>query len=237
MFEYLFGHGQIVPMLTIAAALAATLFAQTRTLPAQNVLAAAALMYVISAVIQTIGGRLGFPFGPFFYTENLGPTLLYLVPWPVPMIWLIAIFNSRGVARLILRPWRDLPNYGFVSLALTCVLAVVFDFNLEPCAARTEHLWIWQTQKPFLAWYGAPLVNFAAWAAVTLLLVAVVTPWLIIKKPVTNPPPDYPPLALWLITTLLLTTANASHHLWAAVLFGLLTAGTITAFALRNSRR
>jgi putative membrane protein len=237
MFEYLFGRGQIVPLLAIAVALVATLIAQMRTLPVQNVLAAGALIYGISTVIQTIGEKLGFPFGPFFYTENLGPTLLYLVPWPVPMIWLIAIFNSRGVARLILRPWRDLPNYGFASLALTCVLTVVFDFNLEPYAARTEHFWIWKTQKPFLAWYGAPLVNFAAWAAVTLLLVAIVTPWLIIKKPMTNPPPDYPPLVLWLITTLLLTTANAAHQHWAAVVFGLVTITAITILAFRNSRR
>ncbi len=236
MLDYLFGRGQISAILLVALALAASLFALGRTLPAQNVFAAAGLIALISGLIETLGTKTGIPFGPFFYTENLGPAPFHLLPWPVPAIWIIAILNSRGTARLILRPWRELPNYGIYSLALTCLLVVIFDANLEPWAARTNHFWIWQTPKSVPAWYGAPWINFPAWATVTLLILGFATPWLINKKPVTDPPPDYPPLILWLTVNFLLTAANAAHHLWLATIFGLTTTTFIAFIAIRNSR-
>jgi uncharacterized membrane protein len=237
MLEYFPGHGAAFPIFIICVALVATFFAMTRILPAQNVFAALGLIAAFTALIQTVGEKLGVPFGPFFYTENLGPPIFYLVPWPVIAVWIVAILNSRGTAALILRPWRDAPKYGFMSLTLTAALTVIFDAALEPYAARTHHFWVWQTQKPFLAWYGAPWVNFASRFAVTLILVACATPWLIGKKPVANPPPNYFPLAIWIILTLLLTAANSANELLPAAIFGLLATVAVAAFAWRNSRR
>jgi hypothetical protein len=52
----------------------------------------------------------------------------------MPFIWAVAVLNSRGVARLILRPWRKTTKYGLWVIGLACVLTVIFDFNLEPFA-------------------------------------------------------------------------------------------------------
>ena len=235
MLAYSFNHQQIALLLILVAALVATLLAMIRNLPAQNVIPAALLIVFISGVIETLGVKTGIPFGPFFYTETLGPQLFHLLPWPVPVIWVVVILNSRGVARLILRPWRKLPNYGYWSIGLTCLLVVLCDASLEPFA-RVNHYWIWQTSKKIPAWYGAPWVNFVAWGTVTLLILGFITPWLINKKPVSRPPPDYLPLIIWLLLTLLLTIGNAAQQFWWAAGFGLATAIITTVFAWRNSR-
>src|ERR1700744_4486513 len=137
MQEFIFGQGDVIAILVVVVALVSTLFALGRNLAAQNVAVVAFLIALISAIIETIGAKTGVPFGPFFYTENFGPLLFRLLPWPVPALWVTMVLSSRGMARLILRPWREKPNYGIYSLALTCLLAVIVDANREPFAART----------------------------------------------------------------------------------------------------
>jgi len=68
----------------------------------------------------------------------------------------VTILNSRGVARLILRPWRKTRRYGFWLIGLTAALALVFDLGLEPFATRVKSYWLWSPTKLGLSWYGAP---------------------------------------------------------------------------------
>lgn len=207
-----------------------------RTLPAQNVLLAATLIAVISGIVETINAKTGIPFGPLVYTDNLGPELFGALPWPIPLIWVVVILNSRGVARLILRPWRKMGKYGFWVIGLTSLLSVILDLGLEPFASRVNHYWIWHVPGNVLAWYNAPWVNFVSWATTTLLILAFTTPWLINKKHIKNAPPDYHPLILWLLLNLLLATGNAAHHLWLATGFTIVASVIATIFAWRGAR-
>ena len=195
-------HSQILPVVLLLFAVATTLLTLARTLPAQNVISIAAIIALLSGIMQSIGATLGTPFGHYFYTQNAGPRLFHVLPLAVPLIWIVAILNSRGVARLILRPWRESPNIGLWTLGLTCLLAVLFDAALEPYAA-INHYWVWQTPKIVPAWHGVPWTNFFGWAVTTLLIVTCATPWLINKKRVPEPP-DYYPLIIWLLLILFL---------------------------------
>jgi putative membrane protein len=233
MLDFCLSH---LPALILLAFLAATVFATARTLPAQNVLAAVFLIALVSGIVETIGTKTGIPFGRFVYTENMGRLLFRTLPWPVPLVWVVVILNSRGAARLILRPWRDASHYGYWTSGVTCLLAVFFDAALEPFAHANRY-WFWKNSETVPAWYGAPWMNFAAWAAVSLLILVLVLPWLINKKSGQQSPPDFSPLVLWLLLILLLTAANAASQCWFAAGFSL-TGGTIVAFAaIRNSRR
>ncbi len=217
-------------------ALATTLTAMARSLPVQNVLLASVLIAVISAIVEAIGAKTGIPFGPLIYTDNLGPQLFGILPWPIPLIWTVIILNSRGVARLILRPWRKIGKYGFWMIGLTCLLSVILDFGLEPFATQVNHYWIWHAPATVPTWHTAPWVNFVSWTTTTLLILAFTTPWLINKRHIKNAPPDYHPLIVWLLLNVLLVAGNATHHFWWAVGFSLLAATVVTVFAWRGAR-
>jgi uncharacterized membrane protein len=205
-------------------------------LPGQNVILAALGIAFIAGGVQTIGALTAIPFGPFVYTERMGQELFHPLPWSAPVLWIVVLLASRGVARLCLRPWRKTRTYGFRLIGLTAFFAVLFDFGLEPWATAVRHFWIWKPTKIPLAWYGAPCVNFVGWALTALLILAFVTPALINKKPVKQHPPDYHPLVVWVLLNLLLLAGAATSGLWAAAVVVLAETVVAGVFAVRGGR-
>ena len=94
----------------LALAAAASVAILARNLPLQSVLFAAFITALIGGAAHGLSARTGLPFGPVSFGEMSGPQLFNCVPWTLPLIWVVAIFNSRGVARLMLRPWRKVKN-------------------------------------------------------------------------------------------------------------------------------
>src|ERR1019366_3401708 len=145
-------------------------------LPGQNVMLASIIIAFIAGAVQTLGALTAMPFGPYVYTDYIGQQLFYPLPWAVPMVWIAFLLSSRGVARLMLRPWRNSPSYGFKLIGLTALLVVLLDVGLEPFARRVKHYWFWNPTKLRLEWYSTPGVNFMGWAITALLILAFATP-------------------------------------------------------------
>jgi uncharacterized membrane protein len=222
--------------LLLGLAAATTLLSLTRQLPGQNVLLVSLLILIAAGSAESLNALAGIPFGPCVFGERIGRQLFYVVPWPVPLIWLVCLLNSRGVARLILSPRRQSRNYGWWLLVVAVLLTVLLDFGLQPFAAKVQHYWSWKPTKLPTDWYGAPWVNFLGRGVTTLVILVFVTPALLNKKPV-KPPPDYYPLAVWSSLNALFFTGAVMHHLWeAAVLVGL-GALLTSALALRGGTR
>lgn len=213
---------------------ATTLTSLARQLPAQNVMLASVIIVLIAGTVQTLGAITAIPFGPYFYLPPIGQPIFEPLPWAVPIIWIIAILCARGIGRLILRPWRKTHSYGFWLMGITATLVVLFDLSLEPFATQVGRLWFWNPTRAGLYWYRTPWVNFLGWAATTLLILALITPSLINKKPVKHPP-DYHPLIVWLLVNGLFATGAATHHLWAAVAVTVAQSLAVTIFALRGA--
>jgi uncharacterized membrane protein len=230
----LFANARWPDGLLLVFAAAATLASLTAQLPGQNVILASMIIAVMSGAVASLGALTGIPFGPYSYESNIGQLLFYPLPWAVPVLWLIAILNSRGVARLILRPWRKSRTYGFRVIGLAVLLVALFDFCLEPFATAVKHYWAWSPTKLPLDWYGAPVVNFLGWAVSALLILAFVTPSLINKQPVKHPP-DYYPLVIWGGVSLIFLTGAATRHLWPAASVTLAQMILVTTFALRGA--
>ena len=143
--------------------------------------------------------------------------------------------NGRGIARLIMRPWRKTNYYGFWVIGLTCLLAVLFDLSMEPFAVYVKSYWIWLTPKTVPAWYTAPWVNFLGWFVTALALLTFAMPWLINKQPIKQPT-DYQPLFLWLMASAWVTIGNALHGLWPAVVVSVAGNLLMALFAIRGAR-
>jgi uncharacterized membrane protein len=220
-------------MLALAAAASIAILA--RNLPLQSVLFAAFITAIIGGAAQGLSARTGLPFGPLSFGEQSGPQLFNCVPWTVPLIWIVVVFNSRGVARLVLRPWRKVKNYGFLLMSLTALLAFIFDFALEPFA-RMKHLWLWQPTKISVTWFGASPLSFLGWIFVTGLILAVIMPYLIRKQPGNPTAPDYAPLVLWLGAIMLFGINAAEAQRWSVVSADAIIAALVTVACWRGAK-
>jgi uncharacterized membrane protein len=221
--------------LFMVLAAATTFGALARRLPLQNVLWSGALIATLATIIETVSVTTGIPFGPHIFTDRLGAKIFDILPWSIPLAWFVVVVNCRGVARLIMRPWRKTNYYGFWVIGLTCLLAVLLDFNLEPYATHVRHYWSWQTAGAVLNWYSAPWVNFLGIFVTVLSILAFTTPWLINKLPMKYPT-DYHPLIMWQALNLYFSTANALHQTWPALAVGLISAVLVLGFTVRGAR-
>jgi uncharacterized membrane protein len=223
-------------MLVITTAIA-TLTSLSRQLAGQNVLLAATIVGVLGGTAHAVGVITGIPFGPFAYSSSAGPKLFDTLAWSMPAVWIIILFNARGVARLMLKPWRKTKHYGFWVIGVAGALVVLFDLALEPFATRVNGYWLWLPTKFPWTWNGMPLINSLGWALVALLIFAFATPALINKHSRSRKlPPDFHPLIVWDLLLALFGTAAALHQLWSAVALCVVTAVVSTVFAIRGAR-
>jgi len=229
-------HGWPEALLVVTVTIT-TLASLTRQLPAQNVLLAAVIIGVVGAVAHGVGAVTAIPFGPFVFSDNMGPKFFKTLAWPMPALWIIIILNSRGVARLILRPWRKLKNYGFWLIGITTVLVLLFDLALEPFASQSARYWFWMPTTFPVTWQGMPLTNSLGWLLISLLILAFSTPPLINKQSRSRKTvPDFQPLIIWLLALGLFATGAIMQQLWLATGFCVVTGIVTTVFALRGAR-
>jgi uncharacterized membrane protein len=205
-----------------------TLAALARQLPSQNVLLAAGIIALIGGAAHWLGAKSGIPFGSFSF-------LFDKLPWAMPLLWVVAVLNSRGVARLILRPWRKIRSYGFWLIGLTALFTMLFDCALEPFATH-RHYWLWTSAGYSLTPQGAPVSNSVGWFIVTLLMLAFATPVMVNKQLSKRSAPDFHPLAVWLGGVLLFAIGAAINGLWPAVAVDAVIGIIATIFAVRGGR-
>jgi uncharacterized membrane protein len=221
----------------IALAAVASIAALQRQLPLQNVLLAAAITALVGGAAHGLSANpnLSIPFGPLIFNPDTGAKIFNSVPWIIPLLWIVAIFSARGVARLILRPWRKTKNYGWWLIGVTAVLAVAFDLALEPYA-QVKHFWRWQPTKISATWCGASPLNFLGWIFISLLILAFATPSLIKKQPGSSSAPDFHPLFVWLGALLLFAVGAAGAGFWWPVGVDAAIAVITVVFAVRGAR-
>jgi uncharacterized membrane protein len=219
----------------IVVATAGTMAALWRRLPLQNVLMATGGIVLIGGGFSALGAKYGLPFGPFVFGSGSGPLLFKTLAWAMPLIWVVIVLNSRGMARLMLRPWRKNKSYGYRVIGLSAVLVLLFDLALEPFAFHVKHLWLWEPMKLPLTWQGAPIICFVAWGLITLLILLFITPALIVKKPRSKSGPELHPLCLWLGAVALYAIGCAAVGIWAAVIVDAVIGIGAAIFAIRGA--
>lgn len=203
----------------IVVATMAGIFAACRQLPLQNVLVASGFAALIGGVAHVLSANpnLAMPFGQLTFTPNAGGKIFNSLPWTVPLLWIFAVLNSRGVARLILRPWRKQKNYGFILIGVTAVLVTGFDLALEPFAAHVKHFWLWQPTKFPWTWHGASPLNFVGWFFVTVLILAFATPSLMKKIPGSSGGTEFVSASLWFGAVTLFAVGAALAGFWTVM--------------------
>ncbi|MDP2438832.1 MAG: carotenoid biosynthesis protein [archaeon] len=124
------------------------------------------------------------PFGCYVYTRKLGPALLG-VPLLIPFAWYMMAFPSFIAGLRLLEPVST--RSSLPSCLMGACLMTLWAVPMDPYMA-SHHYWVWLQQG---SWFGTPLVNYAGWFAVSLLLMLVL--WRLLRRSGWSAPLRLPP--------------------------------------------
>ena len=163
---------RIPPVVTVLLTILAFTFALLHgsiMLGWRDVLLLVILTFTVSLLFESLGVATGLIYGPYHYTDKLGPQVLGLVPYLIPLAWFMMMYPAWVIAeRLIPFGMKIWPRRLAVA-GLGAVVMTAWDLAMDPFMVKAGH-WVWEVQG---AYFGIPLQNFWGWwltAFVTLLL-------------------------------------------------------------------
>ena len=125
----------------------------------KRALALLAFVFGVSLAFESVGVAKGIVYGPYHYTEKLGPKFLNLVPYLIAVAWFMMMYPSYVIAdRLV-----DIKAGGWkrflVLAALGGLIMTAWDVVMDPMMVQGGH-WVWEVEG---AYFGVPLQNFWGW--------------------------------------------------------------------------
>ncbi len=123
-----------------------------------------AAVFGVSLLFESVGVATGWVYGPYHYTDRLGPMFLGLVPYIIPITWFMMSYLSFVIAEWLV-PNSDNSSgarrWGRI-LAVAAVGGLVmtsWDLIMDPIMVAGGN-WVWETDG---AYFGIPLQNFWGW--------------------------------------------------------------------------
>lgn len=221
-----------IPLFTILLVSLSTLFfflfALThgwRTLGARRLLTLLGLTFVIALVLESVGVLTGWPYGPYHYTNRLGPRLLGLVPIPILLAWFMMVYAAQQVVEgttASLLPSRLTFPWAAWLVFLEAMALTAWDLVMDPLMVSRAH-WVWEVRG---AYFGIPVQNYVGWMLTGILIYG--TYYAIHRHPV---PPDDRDRA-WQALPVLAYTLTWAGNIIVAGLAGFRGPGLVGFFAM-----
>jgi putative membrane protein len=118
-----------------------------------------ALVFGVSLLFESVGVATGWVYGPYHYTDKLGPKFLGLVPYLIPAAWFMMSYPSFVIAdRLVPSNWKHWQRLLAVAAAGGLAMTA-WDLIMDPIMVAGGH-WVWDVDG---AYFGIPLQNFWGW--------------------------------------------------------------------------
>jgi uncharacterized membrane protein len=118
-----------------------------------------ALVFGVSLLFESVGVATGLVYGPYHYTNQLGPLFLGLVPYLIPVAWFMMSYPSFVISdRLIPVGWKRWQRILSMA-AVGGMVMTAWDLVVDPIMVASGH-WIWDVNG---AYHGIPLQNFWGW--------------------------------------------------------------------------
>ncbi|MDP9129887.1 MAG: carotenoid biosynthesis protein [Candidatus Binatota bacterium] len=132
-----------------------------------------AVVYAVSLASELMGTGWGVPFGPYSYTNLLGPKWFELVPLLIPLSW----FTMSWACWTMACRHRS----GVIAIMLATVLLVCWDLLLDPAMSKVTSYWVWGEAGSY---YGMPWMNLFGWGVTGLMLFIVLSQ--LVARPKTS---------------------------------------------------
>jgi uncharacterized membrane protein len=173
-------HTAIVA-LDVFSALAFALVDGARHYGLRSILVFATFCTVIGNIVENMGVVTGFPFGPYYFVELMGPKLLH-VPILLGLAYIGMAYVAWNVASLILSgSHTSTTRLHFLALpALASIIMTAWDLAQDPVWATVLHGWIWRYGG---AWFGVPLSNYLGWLVTVFSIYALFALYLRFRSP------------------------------------------------------
>ena len=163
-----------------------------------------ALVFIVSLLFESVGVATGWVYGPYHYTDALGPKFLGLVPYLIPVAWFMMSYPSFVIAdRLVPSTWSRWQRILAVA-AVGGLVMTAWDVIMDPIMVAGSN-WVWDVKG---AYFGIPLQNYWGWW-LTIFTTFALYLWLFGKgtKPAL-PGFDRLALASYLVTALGIVAAS-----------------------------
>ena len=114
------------------------------------------LILLFTLIIEIIGEKTGAIFGRYSYGNVLSYNIfeIFNVPIIIGFNWVMVILSATALSTRI-------TPYSYLQVPATGIIAVAFDYVLEPVATRLDY-WIWLDELG-LKIYEVPFKNYLAW--------------------------------------------------------------------------
>src|SRR4051812_21714893 len=125
-------------------------------------------IYATSLISELSGTTVGLPFGPYSYTEGLGPKWFGHVPLLIPLSWFLMAVPSYAIARHLTAAPPPPPARVLVG----SLVLLSWDLALDPAMSHATKYWVWGdgVDGPY---YGMPWLNLFGWYVTGVALMAV----------------------------------------------------------------
>ncbi len=148
-------------ILTLVAGFLFILLHGAAVLGWRNVIAFVAITFVVSFASEALGVATGLVFGPYHYTDLLGPKILGVPPM-IQVGYVGVGYAAMMMGRILVG--RAALARGRAVLAALCgaFIMVSWDVAMDPYQSTATGDWIWHAGGPY---FGVPLHNYAGWFA------------------------------------------------------------------------
>ena len=126
------------------------------------------LTFVVSLLLESVGVATGLVYGPYHYTDQLGPKFLGLVPLYVPLGWFLMSYPSFVIADWIVPVNWSRVKRGIVVAAFGALIMTAWDLVMDPARVFVGQ-WVWDVDG---AYFGVPLQNYWGWWLTTFIALA-----------------------------------------------------------------
>jgi uncharacterized membrane protein len=150
--------GMMTPITTLTGFSFALLHASQR-MGWKHALLLLVLVFGVSLLFESLGVATGLVYGPYHYTEKLGPKFLGLVPYLIAVAWFMMMYPSFVMAEwLVPSAWEGARRILAVA-AVGGLVMTAWDVVMDPIMVLGQH-WVWEVDGAF---FGVPLQNYWGW--------------------------------------------------------------------------
>jgi uncharacterized membrane protein len=121
----------------------------------------------VTLAFESIGVATGKIYGPYHYTNELGPKFLGLVPYLIPAAWIMMMYPSLVIAQSFLRSSSSRGWKMLMSAAVGATVMTAWDLVLDPLMVKFG-FWVWDGSAGSRQYFGIPIQNYIGWWVTSL---------------------------------------------------------------------